>query len=378
VKKTLIAGLFLLLVATTLTSFTLRNQLRQAKKEIKTIVVNPDLLQRKLNAPIPAWMQQQVKKDLANFPYGITRSMLDQSFLGNRIHQYSLVRFSITDGHISFSHDERTLHSRHFQELLSCIQTLNKLVKLPNVDFMVSLEDGFSEDLDLGPCFVFAKTKDLKSQILIPDINALAGYTKLRKLIPVGNHKYQWESKLEQAFWRGSSTGGTLTPTTWDSFPRCKLALLSLAHPKDLNAKVTKVVQCENETKTLIHSKGLVAATVDRIDHLKYKYLVDVDGNSCSFERYFWLLLSNSLVIKQVTPYIQWYYGALEPYKHFLPVKEDLSDLMEKIQWARTHDAEAKAMAQNATKFAQENLTAEDTLVYLKHLLDEYAKIQIL
>ena len=197
-------------------------------------------------------------------------------------------------------------------------------------------------------------------------------------MIPVGNHKYQWEGKLEQAFWRGSSTGGTLNLTNWANFPRCKLALLSLTHPKELDAKVTRVVQCENDTKELIHSKGLVASTVDRIDHLKYKYLVDVDGNSCSFERYFWLLLSNSLVIKQVTPYVQWYYGALKPYKHFLPVKEDLSDLMEKISWARTHDSEAKAIAQNATQFVQENLTDEDTLVYLKHLLDEYAKIQTL
>ena len=150
-KKSLIAILFLLLVATTLTSFILRNQLRQAKKEIKTIVVNPDLLKRKLDAPIPEWMELQIKKDLANFPSGITRPMLDQSFLGDRIHRYSLVRFSIIDGHIAFSHDERTLYSRHFQELLGCIQILNKHVKLPNVDFIVSLEDGFNEDLGQAP-----------------------------------------------------------------------------------------------------------------------------------------------------------------------------------------------------------------------------------
>ena len=113
------------------------------------------------------------------------------------------------------------------------------------------------------------------------------------------------------------------------------------------------------------------------INHLEYKYLVDVDGNSCSFERYFWVLLSNSLVLKQITPNIQWYYSALNPYEHFVPVKEDLSDLLEKYEWALSHDLEAKKIAQNATEFAKENLSTEDVFLYMHCLLKEYARLQV-
>ena len=76
-----------------------------------------------------------------------------------------------------------------------------------------------------------------------------------------------------------------------------------------------------------------------------------------------------------MTPNVQWYYGGLEPYRHFVPVKEDLSDLLEKIHWAETHDAEAKEIADRATEFTRENLASEDTLVYLYHLLVKYASL---
>ena len=142
-----------------------------------------------------------------------------------------------------------------------------------------------------------------------------------------------------------------------------------------MDARFTSVVQCDQEIRPLMKAKGMISSSVSRPDHLKYKYLIDVDGNSCSYERFFWLLLSNSLVIKQITTNVQWYYGGLEPYKHYLPVKEDLSDLLEKIQWARAHDEEARLMAERATEFVNDNLSPEDTLVYLYHLLKEYSRL---
>jgi hypothetical protein len=47
---------------------------------------------------------------------------------------------------------------------------------------------------------------------------------------------------------------------------------------------------------------------------------------------------------------------------------------MEKIQWAQTHDQEAKQIADNATAFIKKELSPEDVFVYMTHLLQEYAK----
>lgn len=366
--------LSLLFLAAATTSVVFHNRLKHAKTQV--IAVDPIILGAKLLKEPPEWMVRQIRKDLSAYSSGITKKMIDDAFYGKRIETFNLVRFTIQEGHVSFSHDVKNLQSRHFLELLGCIRKLAQHTKLPDVDFIVSLEDGFEGNPGLGPCLVFAKRADVDSLILIPDIKALAGYGKLREMIPAANKKIPWDKKIAKTFWRGSTTGGSLTLANWDRLARSQLVLLSLLHPEELDARFHKVVQCDSEVPKLMKAKGMVSASVSRPDHLKYKYLVDVDGNSCSYERYFWLLLSNSLVLKQVTPNIQWYYGGLEPYKHYLPIREDLSDLMEKIEWARHHDAEAKQMAENATQFAERELSPENTLVYLHLLLNEYAKLQ--
>jgi hypothetical protein len=374
--KYVVAFLFCLAVGATSFAFVFHNRYKHSLREIHTLCINPKVLEEKLGKAPPAWMMRQIQKDLAPLASGISKEMIDEGFYGKKIEQFSLVRFTIQDGHITIAHDEKNVDRRHFKELVEAIKKLNHYVKLPNVDFVVSLEDGFGENPGIGPCLVFAKREDAKDLILIPDINALAGYGKLRDSIPKANLAFPWEQKRDQCFWRGSTTGGYSTLANWDKLSRTQLVLLSLSASSLLDARFNHVVQCDPEIPQMMKGKGMMSPSVSRKDHLQYKYLVDVDGNSCSFERYFWLLLSNSLVLKQMSPNVQWYYGGLEPYKHYVPVKSDLSDLLEKIQWAQAHDEEAKLMAEEATRFVEENLSPEDTLLYLSCLLKEYAALQ--
>jgi len=340
------------------------------------IPLNVSLFEQKLAKEPPEWMIQQIQSDLNSYEKTkISKDALDLFFQGERIRNLNLIRFTLQNRQISCSLDESHLESRQFRHILAAIKKLNQLTVLPDVDFIVSLEDGFTEELGI-PLFVYAKAKTVSSLILMPDFKALTGYPTLRKQIEKGNQKWPWQDKITKAFWRGSTTGGWLTLFNWDQIARVKLAILAQSHPKKVDARITKVVQCDLEIPQLISEKGLLGKMISQQDHLKYKYLIDVDGNSCSFERYFWALLSNCLVLKQMTPNIQWYYGALKPYEHFIPVKEDLSDLLEKIEWAQTHDQEAKQIAENATRFVKNELAVEDILVYMTHLLREYAKHQ--
>jgi hypothetical protein len=305
--------------------------------------------------------------------------MIDDLFQGDRIGKYSLIRFTIKNRRLSFSLEEKQLDSRHFRHLLAALKKLNERVELPDVDFVLSLEDGFDcnpNGFPISPCFVFAKSERVANFVLMPDFKALNGYGKLRQQILAANAQFPWKRKTTQAFWRGSTTSGFFEKDNWDRFCRGKLVLASLRSPKEIDARFTGVVQCTPDVPGLMKAKGMLSKPVEKADHLHYKYLIDVDGNSCTYERCFWLLLSNSLVLKQVTPNIQWYYGGLKPYVHFLPLKEDLSDLLEQIQWAKIHDEEAEAIAKRATEFVQENLSAESIFQYMALLLTEYAKLQ--
>jgi len=48
----------------------------------------------------------------------------------------------------------------------------------------------------------------------------------------------------------------------------------------------------------------------------------------------------------------QWYYDRLMPWRHFVPVRADMSDLVEKIAWCRGHDGECAAIAAAGRAFA--------------------------
>jgi hypothetical protein len=56
----------------------------------------------------------------------------------------------------------------------------------------------------------------------------------------------------------------------------------------------------------------------------------------------------------------EWFEHALVPWRHFIPVSMDLSDLVANVQWAVAHDRAAQRIARRATQFAKRWLRAED------------------
>lgn len=61
---------------------------------------------------------------------------------------------------------------------------------------------------------------------------------------------------------------------------------------------------------------------------------MNVDGTVAAY-RYPYLMLGDSLVLKQDSPYYEHFYMALKPWKHYVPIKRNLGDLLEKVKWAK-------------------------------------------
>jgi hypothetical protein len=72
---------------------------------------------------------------------------------------------------------------------------------------------------------------------------------------------------------------------------------------------------------------------------MQHKYQINIDGTVAAY-RFPYLLAGDSLVLKQDSSYYEHFYKRLSPWKHYVPFKHDLSDLLEKIQWAKDHDDE--------------------------------------
>ena len=106
---------------------------------------------------------------------------------------------------------------------------------------------------------------------------------------------------------------------------------------------------------------------------LDYKYQLSLDGTVAAY-RLPYLLSGDALVLKQTCSYYEHFYRDLVPYQHFLPLKNDLSDVIEQIQWARDHDDEVQRIVRQAQEFTQRNLLPHQILCYHVRVLDEYAK----
>lgn len=350
--------------------------------------VNREILSEKLSKKPPIWMLEQITKDLEVFQdKGVSKESLDQTCqklkdfplaIRSKILQNKIEFFRCCNGkQVTVNENSDLYNHTRFKAVYLTLGYLAKYYPLPDLDFIISLED--STDIEMpAPVMTFAKNKHIKTSVAFPDFEALLGYKNLIKEVLYANYHFRFDQKIPKAFWRGATTGGSFTLSNWQSYPRSKLTVFAKDHSDILNALYTNVVSdidCSDLEK-LFKERGLLGKPKSVYDHIQYKYLIDIDGNSCTYSRLFWILLSNSLCIKQVSDNEQWYYGELKPYTHYLPFKTDMSDLAEQIAWAENHPEEVKLMICNANRFVKECLFQENVFQYVYLLLQAYSQLQ--
>ncbi len=107
----------------------------------------------------------------------------------------------------------------------------------------------------------------------------------------------------------------------------------------------------------------------------QYKYQVNVDGTVAAY-RFPYLMLGNSLVLKQDSQYYEYFYSHLKAGTHYIPVKRNLSDLLDKIKWAKENDAKAQEIARAGQAEARELLQPSRLYCYYYRVLHMYSERQ--
>ena len=333
----------------------------------------------------PLWMEKKLDEDFERYDgtFYTKEDLLNFIKLNQPDSREVFFLIEIRDGRVYIRNSEdrpvsnKLLGNFYLKSLYSSFKTVNQTFYIKNSYYLVSIDDSFSTDKKI-PVLTFAKAKDSFS-ICIPDCEALWGYNLIDTKLTKGMKQYPFENKIEKAFWRGSTTGGIFTPENWKIFPRSKLALFSSQNKDICDAKFTTIVQTSNQDHVTLKEQmsriGILDSTVSIEDHLAYKYLIDIDGNSCTYSRLYWILKSNSLCLKHRSANEQWYYKGLEPFVHYIPFNEDFSDLEEKILWAKNNSDEVEKIIQNANQFANESLKQSDALLYLYKVLERYQNL---
>lgn len=188
-----------------------------------------------------------------------------------------------------------------------------------------------------------------------------------------------WKEKKPIAIFRGASTGCGVSV---HNNPRLKLAYLSYKGELDkdglpfLNAGIT---QWNNRPRKLMGNKYLQTIDIEKIpfplvsimtpnEQANYKYIINVDGHVSAF-RLSLELGSGCCLILVASRYKMWFRHLLKPWVHYIPVKSDLSDLVEKIKWCKIHDTKCEQIATNSLEFFNKYLTKDGILDYLQLLL---------
>jgi len=201
---------------------------------------------------------------------------------------------------------------------------------------------------DSGGAPGLAPSEHRSGYFLVPDPVFLNtdGYAALRTTFDAG--RVPWNDRLPVAFWRGASTGQLRSD--WRNLPRMKLCLIAKQHAESglIDAGITSFVGPQPAMLREAEAEGLGAGFVKPVDFMRYKYQIDIDGNTNAWAALLQKLLTGSPVLKVRSPldYRQWFYDDLIPWSNYVPVEAEMDDLIEKIEWLREHDDAARRIGE--------------------------------
>lgn len=88
--------------------------------------------------------------------------------------------------------------------------------------------------------------------------------------------------------------------------------------------------------------------------HLKYKFIMALEGNDVA-SNLKWVMSSNSLAVMPRPVYETWFMeGTLKPDYHYIEIKADYSDLIEKCTYYILHPDEAELIIQHAHEYVKQ------------------------
>lgn len=112
--------------------------------------------------------------------------------------------------------------------------------------------------------------------------------------------------------------------------------------------------------------------------HLDYKYILCLEGNDVA-SNLKWVMSSNSVAIMPRPVYETWFMeGTLVPNFHYIEIKPDFSDLIEKLNYYNAHPQECEQVIQNAhTYIKQFKNHKRERLIHLMVIEKYFQKVKL-
>lgn len=199
---------------------------------------------------------------------------------------------------------------------------------------------------------------------LVPDIyfHSTHGYQHMRSLYK--NNSLPWEERSDKMIWRGGANGNGL-----------RICDESLTSNAAINQRIRFAIACKNteidfrfvnaEEFGVLERMNLTGCRIDSATWLQRKFAIDIDGFSNAWDNLYHRLLFGCCVLKVDSQigFRQWYYNKLKPFENYIPIKADLSDLHDQLDWVRSHPQDVKDIAASGCELAH-SMTFETEMRY--------------
>lgn len=197
-------------------------------------------------------------------------------------------------------------------------------------------QEQFHKDLIICPDFNFSKWLDF---------DYAKTYDKIISLNLNTN-------PIRKFFWRGRAKGGD------NYLKRASLCALSLDHPQHIDAFH---VQNRNDKNYVTLEDGFK----------NYKYMIDPSHKGFK-GRLKYLMLSGRLIFLQCHIHKCFYEKEMHPWKHYIPLESDFSDLIEKFHWAESHPEECDEIINRTLSYAKKTFRINNINLLWRTILNGY------
>lgn len=280
-----------------------------------------------------AFFRQYAKKTLDSaFKY-------DQNYIKQRVDYYCKLEsnFELPETNSTLVQDfTKTGGTTYYYDLLKVVKAF------PN-KYAFSYVNGDVTTVPKEPSFL--KSRPIEGDndnSIILKLNAIRHYVFIDKDRP-------YKSKKDMAVWRGAGFRAN----------RLKLLEMYVDHPR-FNIGETRPLKAD--PKRSKYKKSPLSLE----EQLEYKFIISLEGRDVATNLK-WIMSSNSLCFTPKLQYETWFMeGKLKAGIHFVEVKDDFSDLIQKMNYYLEHPDEAETIIQNANQWVEQfKNTKQERLISL-------------
>lgn len=252
-------------------------------------------------------------------------SYAEQAELMTRVNYYCQLKHPFSLGHasqVSVRNFHKTGGNTYFFDLRKIIKGF-----CPELEFCFI--NGDVTHVPATPCFVKSRPiEGERSNSVLLKLNAIRHYQFVDDPLP-------FEKKKDNLIWRG------------DGFWSHREAFIEqyYQHPLcDISRSDYRKAHAGSNMATFGPFTPIK-------EQLKSKFIVSLEGNDVATNLK-WILASNSVCIMPKPKFETWFMeGLLQPGVHYVPIRDDYQDLLEKLHYYLDHPEEAKQIAANANQW---------------------------